>query len=512
MKLTHHQKKLLIECHPDRHNGDTSLLEKFFALVNKSREGLADHPNRCLFPGCGVAVSGLSRGCSAHWRALKRHMIGAMLLLAALTSNAATWYVSTAASGANNGTTWENAWENTTDINWASISAGDTIYLDGGASGLSYAAFNTITADGSAGNYITIAASTESGRNGIVTIATPFVVSGDYIKFQGNGYKLVSGTTYRCGIVFTCTGRTLSPVSYAGGQSINTTGLSPWFNYCYFNGSYEGADGSSLGHYGTSGMILTRCWFYQSLWQDQMTWEMTSPGGVFAITNCVFQDNNRPDRDDTSHRDIVNPFTGDAGYDLYVVNSMHFNTPGHASDQPQGDGFLLQDSYYAEASQLGMVYFANNISYDCGYFLRFGTANSGADAIRYYNNTIIANAQEADGYSRDERAYIAESQGTSGTFNDIAQDNLITSTTGKNFISNTSPLGADGIPFTDDDGFLIQAGSTAIDAGADVNVDTDIRGYTRTGTPDDGAYEFGATGGGGQSGSAWAVGTLRIGP
>lgn len=418
-----------------------------------------------------------------------------LLIISTITSWAANWYVSTAASGENNGTSWNDAWQQTTSINWASIAAGDTIYLDGGASGLSYSAFNEITADGSAGNYITIAASTESGRNGIVTIATPFIVSGDYIKFNGNGYKLVSGTTYRCGIVFTCTGRTTSPVNYTGGQSINCVGALPRFDYCYFNGSYAGASGSSLGYRGATGMILVNSWFYQSLWEDQMSFEPTATGANFAITNCIFQDNNLPDRTDDDHRDIVNPYTGDGGYNLYVVNSMHFNTPGHASDQPQGDGFLLQDSFYAEAAQLGTVYFANNVSYDCGFLLRFGTANSGADAVRYYNNTIIDNAQEADGYSRVETAYSAypSNAGTSGTFNDIAQDNLITSATGKNFIAGTNPLGADGIPFTDDDGFMIQSGSTAIDAGVDVGVAKDIRGYTRAGTVDDGAYEFGAT-------------------
>lgn len=409
------------------------------------------------------------------------------LLLSALTSSAATFYVSTSASGANNGTSWTDAWQQTTSINWASIAAGDTIYLDGGASGLSYAAFNEITADGSAGSYITIAASTESGRNGIVTIATPFVVSGDYIKFEGNGYKLVSGTTYRCGIVFTCSGRTTSPVNYTGGQSINCVGVLPWFNYCYFNGTYGGDEtGNSLGYRGASGMIVTRSWFYQSVGEDQMSFEPTDVGARFCFTNVVWQDNNKPDRSDTAHRDIVNPWTGDGGYDLYVVNCMSLVTPGHADDSPQGDGFLLQDSYYGTVEQLGTVYFANNVAANGARFLVFGTQNSGADKVEYYNNTVF-NCTEADGFQVNSP--------TTGTFLDVTQDNIISTTSGINFVNTASPLGADGIPFTSDDGFMIQSGSTAIDAGASVGVTTDIRGYTRTGTPDKGAYEFGATGG-----------------
>lgn len=431
-------------------------------------------------------------------------------LLIAVSCNAATFYVSTAASGANNGTSWTDAWENTTDINWASISAGDTIYLDGGASGLSYAAFNNITADGTLGNPITIAASTESGRNGIVTIDTAFVVSGDYIRFNGQGYKLVSGTTYRCGIVFTCNDVTVLPVSYNSGQSINCVGVSPRFDYCYFLGDYSAGQGHSLGVRNGSGITLYRCWFYGSVWEDQMTWEPTATGATFALTNCIFQDNDLPDRADDDHRDIVNPYTGDGGYDLFVVGCMHLVTPGHASDAPQGDGFLMQDSFYAEAAQLGQVYFYNNVSVNAGRLLAFGTANAGADRIDYFNNTVFNCGAEADGFQVTTGTYSAfpSNGGTSGTFLDNSQDNLITTATGMNFINTASPLGADGIPFTDDDGFLPQTGSAAIDAGNDVSVEFDIRGYTRTGTVDAGAYEFGATGG--ESGQGGALTNTMI--
>lgn len=486
--MTKQLKRLLIACHPDRHGGDHSRMEDFFAVANQSRAGLVKNPHRCQFPGCGVAVTPHSRACRAHWRALRRTAITAAFLLMATVAQAASWYVSMSVGSSGNGQTWGTAWKDTTDIVWGSVAAGDTVYLDGGASGLSYAAFNNITADGTSESPITIAASTESGRNGIVTIATPFVVSGDYIRFQGNGYKLVSGTTYRCGIVFTCSDYDVVPVSYTGGQSINCVGLFPRFDFCYFNGTYGGDDtGSSLGFRGTSGMTLVNCWFYQSVGEDQMTWEMTSPGGVFCFTNVIWQDNNKPDRSDASHRDIVNTWTGSSGYDLYVVGCMSLVTPGHADDAPQGDGFLLQDSYYGTVAQLGNVFFHNNVAANGARFLAFGTDNSGADKVEYFNNTVFK-CTEADGFQVNSP--------TTGKFLDVTQDNIITTSSGMNMINTASPLGADGIPFTDDDGFMIQSGSSAIDAGASVGVTTDIRGYDRTGTPDDGAYEFGATGGG----------------
>jgi hypothetical protein len=58
------------------------------------------------------------------------------------------------------------------------------------------------------------------------------------------------------------------------------------------------------------------------------------------------------------------------------------------------------------------------------------------------------------------------------------------------FVNPNSPLGADGIPFTSDDGFRIQSGSSAINSGIYVGVSTDILGNSRIGAPDAGAYEY----------------------
>jgi hypothetical protein len=58
------------------------------------------------------------------------------------------------------------------------------------------------------------------------------------------------------------------------------------------------------------------------------------------------------------------------------------------------------------------------------------------------------------------------------------------------FVNPSSPLGADGIPFTSDDGFNLRSGSPAINSGINVGVSTDILGNSRIGAPDAGAYEY----------------------
>lgn len=50
-------------------------------------------------------------------------------------SLAASWYIDNTASGANNGTSWENAWQGFAAVNYSAVSCGDTIYISGGAEG-----------------------------------------------------------------------------------------------------------------------------------------------------------------------------------------------------------------------------------------------------------------------------------------------------------------------------------------------------------------------------------------
>lgn len=410
-------------------------------------------------------------------------------LLFSVSAFSASWYVSSTVGSSGDGTSWATAWKAPSNIVWGSVAAGDTVYFDGGSSGLSYAAFSTITASGTAGNYITIARSTESGRDGIVTIATPFGISGSYIKFDGGDYKLVSGTTYRCGIVFTCSGNTTSPANAAGGGAVNVSGNRPWFRYCYFNGTYGASSGNSLLVRNAGGFILDHSWFYQSNYEDQMGFEATTTGGSLNFTNNVWQDNNKPARSDTSHRDVMNAWTGSGGYSVFLINNILFNTAGHASDQPQGDEFLMQVGYPSGSGTALTEFTAiNNVCYNTARFIAFGSGNTGVTTFKLYNNTIRSVINGTD----------TGTTSTSPAPSPTLLNNIGNSFSTPNFISS-SPLGADGIPFTDDDGFMIQSGSAAIDTGSAGGPTTDIRGYNRSGTADKGAYEFGATGGGGAS-------------
>ena len=72
--------------------------------------------------------------------------------LVSIRVSAANYYIRAAASGANNGADWNNAWTDVTGINWNTVAAGDKIWIAGGTYGKL-----TIGKSGSAGNPIYIA-------------------------------------------------------------------------------------------------------------------------------------------------------------------------------------------------------------------------------------------------------------------------------------------------------------------------------------------------------------------
>jgi hypothetical protein len=79
-------------------------------------------------------------------------------------------YVDKTAGGLNNGTSWDNAWERFTDINWAVINPGDTIYISGGSTSKKYNEKFILAASGTKAKPITITKGEDTNHDGIVII------------------------------------------------------------------------------------------------------------------------------------------------------------------------------------------------------------------------------------------------------------------------------------------------------------------------------------------------------
>lgn len=121
-----------------------------------------------------------------------------LILLLSVNLFAANWYVDNAATGSNNGTSWTNAWTSLSAINWASISAGDNIYLSDGT----YNETMTIGASGSWKSYISILAGkyspSPSGHDGEVIIDHDYAGSNNGIQILGAIHWIkIKGITIR---------------------------------------------------------------------------------------------------------------------------------------------------------------------------------------------------------------------------------------------------------------------------------------------------------------------------
>jgi hypothetical protein len=86
--------------------------------------------------------------------------------LVSAAANATLWYVDNTASGANNGTSWANAWTSLSGI--SGVKAGDTVYISGGPSGSSqsYTIANWSPTGGSSSSPITYQIGQDSLHNG----------------------------------------------------------------------------------------------------------------------------------------------------------------------------------------------------------------------------------------------------------------------------------------------------------------------------------------------------------
>lgn len=132
-------------------------------------------------------------------------------------------YVDPNATGANNGTSWANAW---TSLNSASgVSAGTIVYISGGSVSQTYTPGSWSMAKGSSGNYVTYQTGQDAGHNGMVIFDCGVTDTPQWFNDSSPWYVNLTGQ------VGTLTNLTLT--NYTGWKIF--AGTSGYFHLSYIN-------------------------------------------------------------------------------------------------------------------------------------------------------------------------------------------------------------------------------------------------------------------------------------
>jgi len=319
------------------------------------------------------------------------------LFILTATAGAATWYVDNTASGANNGTDWNDAWTSLASASGASVAPGDIVYISGGPAGSSHTYSGTWTPKpGSSGNRITYQIGQDAAHNGtaIFTSATCMNtllhvnIIGDasdgqrHFDFLGTFFGQVDNMNdFRIGY---CTATNLSAGSngFSWGNGGSQTGLNCTFR---FDHNVVAVVSGAIGVEGF-------CFLY-----------LRNDGGGYdqmLITDNTFNLLRAPG-DGVGH----DGFQADNGGLTFSNNTYLYTTASYANGQ-HGDAMQLKGGSYIKV--------LNNTIINCtdiGVYC--GGVNQGFNHLRIENNVLMMSNNAAGPME------VGADVGSGKTFNDV---------------------------------------------------------------------------------------------
>jgi hypothetical protein len=391
-----------------------------------------------------------------------------------------TFYV-TESGNNTTGTTWATAWNELDQIKWSSVNPGDTVKLAGGT----YTTALSLSKGGTPANRIWIIRATESGYNGKVVMrgsayySQPYGTSAcvrvtqPYITLDGLDYTMFE---------FRQPGITYIQVYFSGSPGYFEVKNASFWNTPDINCWMRSVDVPS------GNLSIDRCFLDKSQCSEDII-RFQSRGSLKIQHSVLRHWTSIPYQGDRTHSDLVEG--GGTGHtmDSLIVRYNLIDddiTDGHNIAFMTGyTAFTYKEFSYnvfkgiymvSQAKSLQTATCFNNTFYDCTY---------GGSWLDIKNNIFSCSANF---YMGNSLSYCLWAPGT-GSF--VSGNNNIQAD--PRFSNPASILGADGIPFTADDGFILRPGSPAINRGTDVGKTTDICGNALVGAPDMGAYEFGTT-------------------
>jgi hypothetical protein len=270
-------------------------------------------------------------------------------------------YVDKNANGLNNGTSWTNAWQSFSNINWNAMGAGDTLFISGGMDSTTYNENLTVGASGNTSGLLVIRPGLSTGHNGRVIIAGG--TSGNNITVQDKKYvrlekleiTMARGTTQ--GIYVKGTGVGAANVVYIDSCSIISR-TSTAENWCM---RIDGWNTPRAITWGDS--IFVRYGYYENTRATPIGVQCDAiiaqcVQNIFIIGNTIFVKNDWPTAPAPTHNDCFS--TDNETGNLTIAGNQFYNLQ---TQNVQSQAVIL-------GSLSGYLKFYNNVVY--GHFQHLG--------------------------------------------------------------------------------------------------------------------------------------------
>lgn len=299
---------------------------------------------------------------------------------------AANWYVDNSVGSSGNGQSWATAWKQFSNINWASVSAGDTIYISGGSASKTYTGQLSIGKSGTAGNPITItigaASPSPSGHDGQVIIDGQGTETGGNIR--GNGYNYIIVDGYRGSAVdgdYTYGLRSINPAAngyvyydYDSPHDVKVTHIE---GYGTTTGASDDNRGGILIANDTYNIEISYCWIHGpvKVYVDRaQRWDATGMTVWNVLSGTTFT---RVKLHHNKVEQVLNDgIRGSNNCSLYNNDVRNVDGTGHS------DSLLIQSGSYAK------VYNNYVESNDQAIYLD-NLSTSTKSNVWIYNNAIV---------------------------------------------------------------------------------------------------------------------------
>ena len=310
-------------------------------------------------------------------------------LLGVRPAEAAGWYVDPAAAGANNGTSWTDAWTSPSSIVWGSsgVQAGDTVYLSGGTTSQTYTATSAtpwpnamlnVQASGASGSPITIATGALSpspaGHSGTVIFDgaatySPMIVTlgQNYVVLDGNNGSGVSNWVVQDG-----------PNAVGGEEIMLSTGGTHTGNIIRYLTIHDVADAIYAIY--PADFEISHCNIY-NVWDDHLIRVIGNGATVLGNTkihDCTLQNRSSSSNSNSGPDSIQGTYSIDvynnvfSSVDLPTIGGQH---PDH-----------IQTNFH-------QVRIWNNTFLGAGNSVIFenwsGNGDATVDTFQFYNNVVM---------------------------------------------------------------------------------------------------------------------------